>query len=203
MLRQLRNNAIAGLIILLPIVATIYILYAVFSTLDRILRPFIVLIFGREIYGLGVVVSFVVIVFAGMFGKNVLGRKLISFSEALMIRIPLVKQIYITVKQISETVFSKSTATAFKQVVMIEYPRKGLYQLGFITGNGALEIESLTGEEILNIFVPTTPNPTSGMLVILPKSDVIVLEMSVEDAIKMILSGGVIIPQSKDAQREK
>ncbi len=203
MLRKIRNNAITGLILVLPIVATIYILYAVFSTLDRILRPIIFLLFGREIYGLGVVLSFVLIVLAGIFGKNVLGRKLIGFSEAFMIRIPLVKQIYITIKQISETVLNKTTTTAFKQVIMIEYPRKGIYQLGFITSAGAHEVELKAGDEIVNIFVPTTPNPTSGMFVMVPKKDVIFLDMSIEEGIKMVLSGGVLIPQCKNAHREK
>ncbi|AZR73151.1 hypothetical protein BBF96_06995 [Anoxybacter fermentans] len=202
MLRKIRNYFITGLIVLLPIVATVYIIFAIFSTLDRVVRPVIQIIFGREIYGLGVVLSLALIIFAGIFAKNVLGRRLIALSEWLMVRIPVVKQIYITVKQIIDTVFNQTTTTAFKQVVMIEYPRKGVYQLGFVTGHGIREVQERTGVEVMNIFIPTTPNPTSGMLVLVPKEDVIYLNITIEEGLKLILSGGVLVPDWKNRIKE-
>lgn len=194
MLRQLRNHFIAGIIILLPLVATVYILYVVLATMDRIVRPITQLIFGQEVYGVGVLFSMIFIIAVGIVGKNVLGRRLISLSEWIMFRIPLVRQVYTTFKQIIDAVFNRSTVAAFTEVVLIEYPRKEIYQLGFVTNRAQGEIQARTNTEIVNVFVPTTPNPTSGMLVLVPKDDIIYLDMTIEEGIKLILSGGVLVP---------
>lgn len=202
MFKKIRNYFITGLILLLPIVATFYIVFAIFSTLDRVVRPLIILLFGREIYGIGVLLSLALIVFAGMFGRNVLGRKLIAISEWLMVRIPLVKQVYITVKQIIDTIFSQTATRNFKRLVMIEYPRKGVHQLGFITGSSAAVLQKETNDKLVNVFVPTTPNPTSGMLVLVPEEDVTYLDIPIEDGIKLILSGGVVVPEMRENLKE-
>lgn len=128
-----------------------------------------------------------------------MGRKLIETGETLLAKIPLVRNIYLTVKQVIEALFLKNK-TAFKQVVMFEYPRKGIYQLGFVTNMGRGEIQIKTNEEVVNVFIPTTPNPTSGMLVLIPKDDLIFLEMSVEQAMKMIISGGIVVPPYGQAE---
>lgn len=200
MLRQLRNHFIAGVIILLPLAATVYILYAILATMDRVVRPITQLIFGQEVYGVGVLLSMIFIISAGIIGKNVLGRKLISLSEWIMYRIPLVRQVYTTFKQIIDAVFNHSTIAAFTEVVLIEYPRKGIYQLGFVTNRAQGEIQARTNTEIVNVFVPTTPNPTSGMLVLVPKDDIIYLNMTIEEGIKLILSGGVLVPNWEEDQ---
>ncbi len=195
MFRWIRNSFLAGVIVVLPIAGTIYILFVIFSTLDKIVSPVVNLIFGREIYGLGVVLSLGLIVLAGVIGKNYLGKKLIELSEWLMVRLPIVRPVYTTVKQIIDALFLQGTTTAFKQVVLIEYPRRGIYQLGFLTGSGVGEIQIRTEAEIINVFLPTTPNPTSGMLIMVPREDVIFLQMTVEEGIKLVLSGGVLVPR--------
>lgn len=195
MFRWIRNSFLAGLIFLLPIVATIYIIFVIFAALDRVVRPLSIWIFGVEIYGLGIVMTMLLILIAGIVARNIFGKKLVSLSEWIMTKIPLVNQIYGTVKQIIDAIFNKASTAAFKKVVMIEYPRKGIYQLGFITNEGIQEIESQINQKMVNIFLPTTPNPTSGMFIMIPKDDVFLLEMTVEEGIKIILSGGVLVPQ--------
>lgn len=163
-------------------------------TADRLLRPIV----PYNIPGLGLVAGLILIFTAGIIGKNMLGRRLIGSGEWIMNKIPLVKQVYTTLKQVMDAFFNQSTMNAFKKVVLIEYPRKGLFQLGFLTNSGSEALNNATGHEIVNIFLPTTPNPTSGMLVMVPKEDVIELDLPVEDGIKLILSGGVLIPTKKD-----
>lgn len=195
MFRWLRNVFIAGLIIVLPIAGTIYILYAIFLFLDKILGPITTFILGRQIPGLGFVLTLLLLVVTGVIGRNYFFRKLISLSERVMIKIPFVRPVYTTVKQIINALFNQSTSKAFKKVVLVEYPRKGLYQIGFLTGSGVEEIGDKVQQEIIHVFLPTAPNPTSGMLVMIPKKDLLFLEMTVEEGIKLVLSGGVLTPK--------
>ncbi|WP_018247787.1 DUF502 domain-containing protein [Orenia marismortui] len=194
MLKQLRNYLITGLIALLPLIATIYIILTVINTVDSIFSPLVKVLVGKEVYGLGFILTFLIILGVGIVAKNMLGKKLIDFGESILGRIPLVRNIYTTIRQIINSLFLQNK-TAFRKVVLIEYPRKGIYQLGFLTCEGIGEVQEKTAKEVVNIFIPTTPNPTSGMLILVPREEVTYLDMSVEEGLKLIVSGGTLAPR--------
>ncbi len=199
---RLRNLFIAGLLVLLPISITVFILTFIFQKLDNLLSPVFVklLIFsglplqeGQSIPGLGFVATIIIIIFTGLITKNILGKKLFGLGEILVEKIPVARSIYSGAKQIIETV-SKSQLDAFNKVIMVEYPRKGLFSLGFVTCESRGEIQENIEEDVVNVFIPTTPNPTSGLLIFVPKKDIIPLSMSVEEGIKLVVSGGLVTP---------
>lgn len=207
---RLRNLFIAGLLVLLPISITFFILTFLFQKLDNLLSPAFVklLIFlglplqeGQFIPGLGFVATILIILFTGLITRNIVGRKLFNLGEIFVEKIPVARSIYSGAKQIIETV-TKSQADAFSKVVMIQYPRKGLFSLGFITCESKGEIQENTDENVVNVFIPTTPNPTSGMLIFVPKKDIIPLSMTVEEGIKLVVSGGIVTP-NKNNSRQK
>ncbi len=200
MMTYLRRYLIAGLLVWAPLVITILVVKFLVDVLDGTvlllpanLRPETLL--GFRIPGLGVLLTIVILLVTGMVVANLVGRKLVSLGERILARIPLVRTIYHAVKQVIETVFSDS-GKSFRSVVMIEYPRKGIWTLAFLTGQpGADELQSRTGRQLSHIFVPTTPNPTSGFFLAIPSDDVIVLDMSVDDGLRLIMSGGVVSPK--------
>lgn len=200
MMTHLRRYLIAGLLVWAPLVITVLVVKFLVDVLDGTvmllpadLRPENLL--GFRIPGLGVVLTIVILLVTGMVVANLVGRTLVNLGERILARIPLVRTIYHAVKQVMETVFSDS-GKSFRSVVMIEYPRKGIWTLAFLTGRpGADELESRTGRELSHIFVPTTPNPTSGFFLAIPSEDVIVLDMSVDDGLRLIMSGGVVSPK--------
>ena len=198
MIKRLRDNFFAGLMVLIPVFVTFYIIYAIYITIDRFIRPVILVLFGRYIPGLGLLVTIALVLLVGLIGKNVFGHRLFRLGELAMNKIPLVKQVYTTLKQIMDAFFNTTTLNAFKQVVLIEYPQTGLYRLGFVTHTGVEEFKQATGADLVNVFVPTTPNATSGMLIMVPRDKMVPVEMAVEDGIKLILSGGVLAPVKKD-----
>lgn len=198
---KLRTYFFTGILVLFPLIATIYILWYVFSFLENLLDPILFYFLGRSFPGLGFFLSLILILLIGLFGRNILGKKIISFGERLLFRIPLVRTIYTTVKQIMEALFGGRTYV-FEKVVLIEYPRRGLFQLGFVTREVAKELNRLTNQELINVFVPTTPNPTSGMLVMVPMKDVVSLNMKVEDGMKLIISGGTLTPIFGETKKE-
>lgn len=202
MLKTLRNYLITGLIILLPLIVTIYVVTAIFNAVDGVLRPVVELLIGRSVYGLGFILTIGFILGVGAVGTNVIGRKLIDYGEKILTKIPLVRNIYLTVKQIIDGLFLKNK-NAFKKVVLVEYPREGLYQVGFLTSEGIGEVQSNTSQEVVNVFMPTTPNPTSGMLILAPKKDVTHLDMTVEQGLKLIISGGTVVPAKESINEEK
>jgi uncharacterized membrane protein len=148
---------------------------------------------GFHIPGLGVILAVVVLLLTGLLAANFVGRAFVGGWEALMDRIPFVRAIYSAAKNFAEMVFSDSSQS-FKKVLLIEYPRKGVYSLAFQTATRLGEIARRTGEDVICCFVPTTPNPTSGFILIVPKKDVTVLDMSVDEALKMVISLGVVVP---------
>jgi len=157
---------------------------------------------GFHIPGLGVILALAVLLVTGILAANFVGRALVGGWESLLDRIPVVRAIYSAAKKFSEIVFSDSSQS-FKQVLLIEYPRKGLYSLAFQTATQLGEVQARTGEEVVCCFVPTTPNPTSGLIIIVPKKDVMQLDMEVDEALKMIISLGVVVPTwSKDQTGE-
>jgi len=195
---RFRRYLVAGLLIWLPIGATILVFSLLLDLMDQLLfwlpedyRPEAWL--GFPIPGLGAILALVLLLVTGMFAANLLGRRLVGFYERLLSRIPLVRSVYGSVKHFAEMVFGDS-GTSFKKVILIEYPRQGLYSLAFQTSENPAEVQAHTGESVIAVFLPTTPNPTSGFMLFVPRSHATELEMSVEDALKMIVSLGVVVP---------
>lgn len=192
MLPRLRRYFLAGLIVFLPVAVTFSVLLWLFRLLDGFLGRLFTYLIGRPIPGLGLVATTVVVIVIGAMATNVLGRRLVDFFERLMLRIPLARSIYSATKSISDSVFVQRKA-AFQRAVLIEWPRKGVYTVGFVTG----QAQTQHSERIYNVFVVTTPNPTTGFLVLVPEDQVLPLEMSVEDALKLVMSGGIVSPPMK------
>jgi uncharacterized membrane protein len=201
---RLRRYLIAGLLVWLPIGVTVLVVKLLVDLMDQTLvvlpaayRPDNLL--GFHLPGLGVVLSVLVVLSTGVVMAHFFGQQLLSAWEAILNRIPLVRSIYSSVKQLSETLLS-SGGQSFRKVLLIEYPRKGLWTLAFQTGTEVGEAQAKTGEEVINVYVPTTPNPTSGFFLMVPRRDVVELEMSVDEGLKMIISMGVVVPRwNKDS----
>lgn len=200
---HLRRYFIAGLLVWLPIVVTFVVLSWIVGTIDAIVdwlphawRPDALL--GRRIPGMGVVMAVAIVFLTGLVAANVLGQRLIRLWEALIHRIPIVKSIYASVKQVSETLFS-DTGQAFRTVVLVQYPRHGTWTIAFVTGEPAPETVSNLNEHgrFLTVMVPTTPNPTSGFLLIVPARDVIPLDLSIDEALKYVISLGTLNPKTR------
>lgn len=197
-LRTLRRYLIAGLLVWVPILATVLVLRFIVGLMDRTLlllpphlRPEALL--GVNIPGLGALLSVLVLLLTGLLVTNIIGRTLVGFWEDLLNRIPFIRAVYGGVKSFSETLLSNS-GNSFKKALLIEYPRKGAWSVGFQTAGEIAEITERTGEPQVCVFIPTTPNPTSGFIVMVPRSQVIELDMSVEAALKMIVTLGVVAP---------
>lgn len=195
-----RRYLAAGLLVWVPLGFTVLIIRFLVEFMDRTLlllpdayQPEVWI--GYKIPGLGAVLTLVVVLFTGIVVANFFGRKLVAFWEGILSRIPLVRSIYSSAKQVAETMFSGS-ARSFRQVVMLEYPRKGLWTLAFVTGSGIRQLREEVGEDMISIYVPTTPNPTSGFFLMVKKSEVVNLNISVDDGLKLILSTGVLVPPS-------
>lgn len=197
----LRKLVIAGLLVWLPLAATIIIVKLVIDLMDKSIlllppefRPENVL--GFSIPGFGLIMAIAILLITGVFAANFFGRQLVSFWENLLGRIPLVRTIYTSVKQVSTTLLS-TDSTSFRKVVLVEYPRTGVWSLGFLTNKGLPVASRISGENLISVFVPTTPNPTSGFIIMIPEQDVRELDMTVEDGFKFIISMGVVIPEDK------
>jgi uncharacterized membrane protein len=193
-----RRYLIAGILVWLPLGVTVLVVRFVVTLMDQSLlllpqeyRPEALL--GFSIPGLGVVLSILAILVTGILAANFFGRRLLAFSESLLSRIPLVRSVYAGVKQVAETVFSP-TGQSFRKVLLVEYPRRGMWTLAFQTGTDVGEAQAKTGEDVVNVYVPTTPNPTSGFFIMVPRRDVVELNMSVDEGLKMIISMGVVVP---------
>jgi len=180
---------VTGLIIFVPLVITLYAFVLVFNLLDGVLAPTVERFFGAYVPGLGILAILLIIMGLGALAATAVGRRLVEVFERLLTKLPLVKAIYPIIKQASEAMLLREGAS-FQKVVLVEYPRKGLYTLGFVTSGGMKEAEERTGKKLLNVFIPTSPNPTSGMLIVVPEEDVISIDMTVEDAVGFIFSGG-------------
>jgi len=198
---NLRRYLIAGLLVWLPIVVTVLILKFLIDVVDRsllllpaMLQPEVLI--GFSIPGLGFLLSGAVLLVTGMVVTNLLGRNMVKVWESLLARIPVVRAIYSASKQLTETLFS-GTGKSFRKVVMVRYPHSGTWTLAFLTGDGMAEANRKTGRDLVNIFVPTTPNPTSGFFLMVPREDMIELDMPVDVGIKLILSAGAVSPESR------
>lgn len=198
-MKRLRRYLVAGILVWLPLAVTIIVIRFLLELMDKNLRfvpqkylPETWL--GFPIPGLGLVLTVFVLLLTGLLAANFVGRAALRLWESLLVRIPIVRTVYSGVKKFSEVVFSDS-GQSFKKVLLIEYPRKGLYSLAFQTASQLQEVQAKTAEDVICVFLPTTPNPTSGFIFLVPRSDVIELDMSVDDAVKMIMSLGVVVPQ--------
>ena len=207
MMKRIRRYLIAGLLVWLPLYVT-YVLVTFFAGLmDRSiallplnLRP--EAWWGAPLPGLGVVLTIVLIFITGVLTANLVGRRVVGGWEALLERIPFVRSIYSASKNFAEIVFSDSDV-AFSKVLLVQYPRKGLYTLTFQTATEVGEIQARTGEDVVACFVPTTPNPTSGFIIVVPKKDTIELDMEVEEAVKLVMSLGVVVPTWRGDQTKE
>ena len=207
-MKNLRRYIIAGLLVWLPLAVTYQLLKFVIGQMDRWLDNFLMWlppeynpdqVLGVAIPGLGVLFTFLLLVITGMLAANFVGRAFVKGWESLLDRIPVVRAVYSAVKKFAEMVFSDKSES-FKNVLLIQYPREGLYSLAFQTSSELGEVQGRTGEEVVCTFVPTTPNPTSGFIIIVPRKDVIVLDMDVDEALKMVISLGVVIPTWRNDQ---
>ena len=200
-MRKIRRYFLTGLAVILPIILTIYIIVAIFRFADRFLGGFLnrylERILGFYVPGLGLIVSLIIVFIVGFLATVLLGRRVFGLFERIFLKFPLVHQIYPSVKQIVNFIFSKERH-GFKKVVLIEYPRKGIYSIGFVTAKGKGEIQGKIPQGVLSLLVPTTPNPTSGVYLLVPEDEAIALDMSVEEGLKVVISGGTIMPPSKN-----
>jgi uncharacterized membrane protein len=197
MKHRVRTYFLAGLLVLIPLIVTVGILSWLFNLLDGFLGPYIYDWLGRPMPGLGLIATIVLVFAIGVVTTNIIGRRLMGAVDEALHRIPLVRSIYSTTKQVSDSLL-QARPVAFQQVVLIEYPRRGLYQIGFVTGmiEGPLQeqLAAKAGDRVVNVFVPATPNPMAGYLVMLPERDVHVLGISVQDGLKLVISGGLAAP---------
>ena len=197
-MKRIRRIIVAGLLVWLPLGVTIFIIRVLLDLLGQtykiipeFFRPENLL--GFSIPGFGILLAVVIIFVTGLIAANFIGKSLVDWWESLLDKIPLVRNIYSPLKKFSELILSDQTQS-FSKVLLIEYPRKGLYSLCFQTSKNLGEIEKKSGRDVVCVFVPTTPNPTSGLILMVPEDDVIELDMSVEDGLKMIISLGVVVP---------
>ena len=203
-IKRLRRYLVAGILVWAPLAVTFILLRLAVNLMDKTLavlpqqyRPDQLL--GFHIPGLGVILTLIVLFVTGMLAANFVGRYVVGGWESLMNRIPVVRSVYSAAKKFAEIVFSDSS-DSFKNVLLIEYPRKGLYSIAFQTSTDLGEVQGRTGEDVICCFVPTTPNPTSGIVVMIPRKDVMVLDMDVDEALKMIISLGVVVPTWRKEQ---
>ncbi|WP_026476306.1 DUF502 domain-containing protein [Alkaliphilus transvaalensis] len=196
MWKEIRKTFLTGLLMILPMALTTILILWLFNRVDLVFRQPIEDWLGFRIYGLGVLITILLILSVGLVARNYSGLKMITFTELILEKIPLVRTVYFSIKQLTETIYG-SKHTAFRNAVLVEYPTKGLYTIAFITSDGTEEVVRKTGEDLVGLFIPTTPNPTSGMFIMVPRNNTIPLEMSVEDAIKLVVSGGIVKPGQK------
>ncbi|MGF1625462.1 MAG: DUF502 domain-containing protein [Alphaproteobacteria bacterium] len=205
---RLRRWFIAGLLATAPIGLTVWLVLAIVDWIDAQVRPLVPprwwpsQYLPFEIPGVGLVLALLGITLIGALTAGFLGRVVMNAYEGLLARMPVVRGIYGFLKQVLEMVF-KAQSGSFREVVLFEYPRKGSWAIGFITGVTKGEIQNLTADEVVNVFLPTTPNPTSGYLLFIPRGDLIILSMTVEEGIKMVVSGGMVTPEDVRPPEER
>ncbi len=224
MLSGLRNNFLAGLVVVVPIALTMWMIWTFVGWIDSWVLPFVPgyyhpdalidrffgdsawfkMIFGEDVRvnvrGLGVVVFLIFTVFVGWVAKGLIGRSFLAWGERIVDRMPVVRSLYNGLKQIAETVFNQSSEAKFDKACLVEYPRKGIWAIAFIStkAKGEIDAKIPVDEDIISVFLPTTPNPTSGFLLFVPRHSVMELDMSVEDCAKLVISAGLVYPNAKD-----
>jgi len=206
--RNTRGYFLAGVLVTAPIGITFYISWLLIRWVDAQVTPLLPPAYNPETYlpfaipGLGLVIVFIVLTFIGWSTAGLLGRLWVRISENMLARMPVIRSVYGAVKQIIETIL-KQQSNAFREVVLFEYPRRGSWAIGFITGQTQGEVQNLTTDDVVNVFLPTTPNPTSGYLLFIPKKELVILDMTVEEGIKMVVSGGIVTPPDRRSLAEQ
>lgn len=200
-MRHFKRYFITGLLIWIPLVITLWVISLVFTTLESVVPSFLTSqsLFGVRIPGFQLLLVLFVVFFSGLAGANFIGRAFVDRWELLLGKIPLVRSIYNSVKQVSDTVLSPS-GQAFREAVLVQYPRPGAWTIAFLTGTPSGEVASRLGGDYVSVYVPTTPNPTSGFFLMMPRADVQVLDMSVDAALKYIVSMGVVAPGTQRSE---
>ncbi len=211
---RLRASFLTGLVVIAPVGLTIWLIWSVVGWIDGVVLPLVPLRYHPDrliqdllgldptsqinVRGFGVVIFLLFTIIIGWMAKGIIGRSLIRFAESLVERTPVVRSIYSGIKQISETIFAQSERS-FETACLIEYPRRGIWAIGFVSTQAKGEISRRSGpdDEMMSIFLPTTPNPTSGFLLFLPRKDITYLDMTVEDAAKLVISAGLVYPQPR------
>jgi uncharacterized membrane protein len=190
---RLRRYLVTGLLVITPVWGTYLILKALLVSLEGVLGNLLRTYTSFYIPGLGIVALVVLLLTVGMFATNIVGRRMVTWWENALTRVPVVKTVYQVIKSVVDTL-SIQNRSQFSRVVLVEFPRKGNYSIAFVTGITQGEIQQITTERLVNVYVPTTPNPTSGYFLLIPESEIIPLTMSVEDGMKMVISGGMYTP---------
>ncbi|WP_136635645.1 DUF502 domain-containing protein [Pseudooceanicola onchidii] len=205
LLARLRSSFLTGIVVILPVGLTIWLLWTLAGWIDGVVLPLVPQTFQPEKYiginlrGVGIIFFLVFTIVIGWIAKGLIGRSLIRYAETLVDRMPFVRSIYSGAKQLAETVFAQSERS-FERACLIQYPRKGIWAIGFVSTEAKGEVagRAETSSPLLSVFVPTTPNPTSGFLLFFPQEDVIELDMTIEDAAKLVISAGLVYPNAKD-----
>ena len=210
----LRNNFLTGLVVVAPVVITFYIIWGIVTFVDSTIVPWVPQVYNPSTYidydvpGFGLFVFFFFTTVVGYFTKNLFGRQIVRTIESWVERMPVVRSIYNALKQIVETILSQS-ASSFQKSCLIEYPRRGIWSIAFVATRTTGEIPGRAGQgDLVSVFLPSTPNPTTGFLLFVPAEDVILLDMTIEEAAKLVISGGLVVPPTRDeveaaARRER
>ncbi|CTQ48862.1 DUF502 domain-containing protein [Jannaschia donghaensis] len=210
LITRLRNNFLTGLIVIAPIGLTFWLIWSVIGWFDGWVLPFIPLGYRPDIWllqrfgidfdirGIGVGIFLIFTMLTGMLAKGLIGRSILRWAENLVQTMPVVRSVYSGLKQIAETILAQDQSS-FEKACLVEYPRKGIWAIGFVSTSAKGEIAARAADPMVSVFLPTTPNPTSGFLLFVPAADLIELDMSVEDAAKLVISAGLVYPGSKDA----
>ena len=199
---RIRSWFFTGILVMTPLILTIYVVWAFITFVDNLVVPMVPYYYRPSTYlpfpipGLGLIIVFIFTTFVGILATGLFGRTLIRLWENILSRMPVVRSVSSAIKQILETVMA-TQSDAFRQAVLVEYPRKDIWAIGFVTGSTKGEVGENVNKKMVNVFMPTTPNPTSGFLLFFPEKDLIFLKMSVEDALKLVVSGGMVIPKNK------
>ncbi|MGI3164918.1 DUF502 domain-containing protein [Pseudooceanicola sp. 200-1SW] len=205
LLARLRSSFLTGIVVILPVALTIWLLWSLLGWVDGFVLPLVPERFQPEQYiginlrGVGIIFFLIFTILIGWIAKGLIGRSLIRYGESFVDRMPFVRSIYSGAKQIAETVFAQSERS-FEEACLVQYPRKGIWAIGFVSteARGEVARRAETGSQLLSVFVPTTPNPTSGFLLFFPEEDVIKLDMTIEDAAKLVISAGLVYPNGVD-----
>ena len=200
---KIRGYFLAGLLVIVPLGVTVAVITAILRLIDGLLviipPKFHPHTYLPKIPGLGLVLAVVLVVITGILVKNYIGHRVVALGEYILSGIPLVRPVYAAVKQVIQAMFG-DTPYAFQRAILVEYPRKGVWAIAFVTGKTSGELQDKMDKEMINVFLPTTPNPTSGFYLVIPEKDTIPLDISVEDAFKLLISGGVVEPGSQSPQ---
>ncbi len=195
---QVSKYFFKGLIILLPFLITLWLLKFIFSFMDDILGSLLTVLFGRPIPGLGLLITLAIVFITGYFANYIVGERLIQAFERFMFKVPIVKSIYSSAKQVNEVLFQSGDSKGFNKACLVQYPRLGIYSIGFLTNEAGREInEKANKTDLVCVFIPNTPTPATGFLIMVPRSELIMLDIKIDEAFKMIVSGGALTPKKK------